>query len=707
MDFKFKMRYLEILDENNILNLLMLAGIEIPVELNLSTEQKKALVELLRFFNTSYVLLNNPESTEKTYLFSSRVVYNKNLINGVTYRNEFDNFRPGNPEQCKYPGENFYWPFSKNYVREGTVFYLLKGSLEKYTFVNFIDFWTDVDLRLTNVGNEIYVVNRNFTSVTNVGVGFSENKLLVKDEYNIIRQEEYKNATNLQIFSIDSEKIIYLFWYEMNSDENKNGIIAYEALSINNEILLNVTNALIDFRQDTIADIENMKLSIIALAYKFEVRMILIKNFVEKLTIKNDTITQILNCFYNFNCNFIIELFKNNFEYEEFKKFLWPDVIKDDVIKVISKIDLDTIPSLVFEGKGERVASKIRNLLNLPYNYEYNYETGEIIENYIYYFFNFSLQILLQELREEKITFSPYIETIIEKSILNRHYVEQILDLVFDYEFIQRKSTNYKYETLGILNTYTIHKEHFHSRKNILAKKYYYTIDDPINLVVADPQNSILGDGGCFEKENYHLCFTPLFSFSTPLIEISINGKKIKLGVGHSKIHANEHNYKYTSGSVNASNFREKLPIYFEKIFEEKYIGHQALQKCNGYIYLMYFYYFIEEDGELKFYFSDSYLPILISRELKYIFSLIFPVGLGVEGKNVYVTCGEGDFYNVLLSFDLDQVFDLCKYNISNYDGRGYDYKLFVKIQNDGNHIWSIDDFADYCSKNKCYIGSN
>ena len=102
----------------------------------------------------------------------------------------------------------------------------------------------------------------------------------------------------------------------------------------------------------------------------------------------------------------------------------------------------------------------------------------------------------------------------------------------------------------------------------------------------------------------------------------------------------------------------------------------------------MYFYtlkYDKTKQEYTQFRFSDSFLPLNSDSNHadKYKFSLFFPMGLTwgdpQTKTRVIITAGEGDYYSVMLQFQLQQVVNLCTYDISNLSEgniNGYDYFL-------------------------------
>lgn len=182
----------------------------------------------------------------------------------------------------------------------------------------------------------------------------------------------------------------------------------------------------------------------------------------------------------------------------------------------------------------------------------------------------------------------------------------------------------------------------------------------------------------------------PKFSFSTPHIKIDNNNL---LGVGHIKIYTSDE-FQYIKNS-NIDLFRRQLNFYMKSKFGDKYIRHLGTGECEGYIYMLYFYIIpIDAPENDRMIISDSYLPIYTGNKISfsenvlndaphnvydenYKFSLVYPTGLEIIGFNsIVVTCGEGDFYSIALTFNLEDVINSCIHDVKSLDLRKYNYFL-------------------------------
>jgi hypothetical protein len=175
----------------------------------------------------------------------------------------------------------------------------------------------------------------------------------------------------------------------------------------------------------------------------------------------------------------------------------------------------------------------------------------------------------------------------------------------------------------------------------------------------------------------------PLLSFSTPVIRIdpslvrnrcsknpSVN-QELYFGVGHSKIA----NHKPHS-DPKIENFKESIHSEFRTRYGENYVPHFGYRK--GYIYMMYFFYIIYQNGKpRKMFLSDSYYFKPINDSRTYHFSLLFPTGLVLlESGNVLVTCGEGDYYPVSMTFNLQSCLSACIHDAQRMDFDQYNFHL-------------------------------
>lgn len=197
----------------------------------------------------------------------------------------------------------------------------------------------------------------------------------------------------------------------------------------------------------------------------------------------------------------------------------------------------------------------------------------------------------------------------------------------------------------------------------------------------------------------------PKFSFSTPHIIINNhpNYGNAFLGVGHIKIYSDVAKYKYMKNSK-IDLFRNNLYEDMKHKFGDKYIRHYGTSSppyCEGYIYMMYFYIIYNDLKEMKL--SNSYLPLYLNNKIlddeydkDYKFSLIFPSGLEkLDNEKIIVTCGYGDFYAIILEFNINQVIDLCYHNIKNVSMSNYKYYIIAK---DDKRIYTNERLNDILS---------
>lgn len=173
----------------------------------------------------------------------------------------------------------------------------------------------------------------------------------------------------------------------------------------------------------------------------------------------------------------------------------------------------------------------------------------------------------------------------------------------------------------------------------------------------------------------------PLFSFGSTTIKLkSQQFSQDFIGVGHIKIIKN---FKFDEASkINL--FRNKLSSQLINKFGDNYIEH------NSYFYLMFFFRLLKnEKGKYAMLISDSYLPINLDENNKYKFSIIFPMSIFFKNNLLNITAGEGDYYNIILSFDPQFVKNLCKHNVKLFDADKYNYS-YLLCQNGKFNI--VDD---------------
>ena len=188
----------------------------------------------------------------------------------------------------------------------------------------------------------------------------------------------------------------------------------------------------------------------------------------------------------------------------------------------------------------------------------------------------------------------------------------------------------------------------------------------------------------------------PHLSFGTPFIRIKNN---IYLGVGHIKIPNDYRLYKYKDNS-NIANFRKNIHENFENKYGKYYVPHYGSaafedDPCAGYMYLMYFITYIENDindpSKNKFLISDSYLPLNLQSPTeyeKYKFTLLFPMGILHENNEIIISGGYGDFDAALFKIETKEFEKLCRHDMSDLNMNNYEYKLLIS---DGNKKYVTD----------------
>lgn len=163
--------------------------------------------------------------------------------------------------------------------------------------------------------------------------------------------------------------------------------------------------------------------------------------------------------------------------------------------------------------------------------------------------------------------------------------------------------------------------------------------------------------------------YLPMFSFGTPFIKFKINNKKKNRGiiydgisVGHTKVRSTK---EYTEG--NLKNF---ISLVRDKYKNFNYIEH------NSYMYLLYFIRLKKyKNGKKIMKISDSFL-YTNDYNKKYKFSIQYPMGIILLNNFIYVSCGEGDYYNIILKFKTNDIKQACKYNVKKFNEKIYNCHL-------------------------------
>ncbi len=142
------------------------------------------------------------------------------------------------------------------------------------------------------------------------------------------------------------------------------------------------------------------------------------------------------------------------------------------------------------------------------------------------------------------------------------------------------------------------------------------------------------------------------------------------IGVGHVKVNIKRIKEDKLK-KFNRNNLKQIQSIYNEHFFNISKKIHKELKEKYGKIYRPHhqyiygIYYFIYDSKNQKFIMSDIFLPL---PEYKYVFSLSFPMSI-IEDKNYYIiSSGYGDYTNILIRYEKDELIELIKYDISEFD---------------------------------------
>ena len=80
------------------------------------------------------------------------------------------------------------------------------------------------------------------------------------------------------------------------------------------------------------------------------------------------------------------------------------------------------------------------------------------------------------------------------------------------------------------------------------------------------------------------------------------------------------------------------------------------------------------KNAKKKFIISDSFIPITVCDN--YIFSLVFPMSIIYKHNKYWISCGYGDYTNILMSFTLSEIKKKLIHNVENLDLTKYNLLL-------------------------------
>jgi len=201
----------------------------------------------------------------------------------------------------------------------------------------------------------------------------------------------------------------------------------------------------------------------------------------------------------------------------------------------------------------------------------------------------------------------------------------------------------------------------------------------------------------------------PYFSFTTNTIKYN----SIFIGVGHTKIkngydnkqcnnpksitdfinyYTYGKNYIRHFGATNVNqiyyyngNYKSNLNKNSEEVrndgVDEDWDIMDQDTKCIGYQYYMFFYIFefLENTDKLKYFkISNSFIPRInnLHKTYKdYHYSLIFPMSIVLQNDNtVSISGGEGDVRSFLINYNIDDILNICEFDISKIDINQYKF---------------------------------
>ena len=592
---------------------------------------------------------------------------------------------PGNDKDCEkaasgkkkkhyykgsYAGENYWWNHWKTLPRDdGTIFFVLKGNLfsQDYVVYNAIEpFYLDaeVDLRLIKIENNVYYYNRYLTKLVKLKVELYNSTKMFRvtkaKSYFIKRNEGVADVLNSPIYSINlTEGIIanvtYLDWFYKSGLEtavaiNYNCVVVLGTQSYVNMCYGIFSKLSAKSVSEKIEKVEKQKSTKASSPQKLQRKLIGYYNKIFKLL------------------NFLYPNILGNYTYDDQQQ----DSYTYEYIVHVS-LNIDDDPLYIW---------------NVIYDL---YQKFIFIEHYSYY-------LGLGDVENEDLVF---VKNDVE------HLNLLIIKLLENQQIDERDAVAY-FRKLGKALEYLVVDDDIILDVN--RENTYYLISYNVGEgLIGDTCNDIETSVGYSElteetdsepstvsepsdeqtqPQPQTICSYLLFSFSTPLIDVVYQNTFYKLGVGHSKIHSDSYS-TYSTDDL-SDIFRDRLYKILESKYGNKYKAHfgsndrsseKPDEPCKGYMYLLYFY-LIDPQND-KCWISNSYLPFAPNSN-EYVFSLCFPTGLtlgpleaGGTG-DVYVSCGDGDFYSYVLKFDLAKIYSMCVHDISKFNPKEYQCRILV-----------------------------
>jgi hypothetical protein len=194
------------------------------------------------------------------------------------------------------------------------------------------------------------------------------------------------------------------------------------------------------------------------------------------------------------------------------------------------------------------------------------------------------------------------------------------------------------------------------------------------------------------------------FSFGTHFVQINENEF---IAVGHIKINSrNIKNGKVLYNKYSKSyKVQNKLYKFMNSLFGYNFKqNHSSFRNCKS--GFSYFSYFILYNKDINtFHISDFFLTADMND--KYHFSLLFTIGIMKINDFIYITSGEGDYYNSIMKFNKNDIVIWCKYNAlaPDFNINNINYSVIIKDFEGNNHNIVINDNLNIIDTVKQFTG--
>lgn len=228
------------------------------------------------------------------------------------------------------------------------------------------------------------------------------------------------------------------------------------------------------------------------------------------------------------------------------------------------------------------------------------------------------------------------------------------------YKFFQKNWSLYKIDKIDKKET-TFYFLHLFGEKGVIGVIYDHINDECHEHLLVKYKRSTnknIKYGFPTETSQY------MFSLGSSCISFAHNELKGYLGVGHLKI-------KFSDDDELDEISQRFKELYIDILDQYRHIyGKSYRPHFKHYFFFLFLY----DEEYKKFYISDMFLPDI--NNYKYHFSLVFPMAVVNVNNDIILSMGYGDYTNILVKYTKNQVYELLKYDLYDYNIKNLEIQI-------------------------------